>query len=90
MNEIPVEVENLLVELNKKYPATVRRIRSIWGKDKVKSDDEFFNIMILESYDEEKPRLCFAGWRIVDRIQEIHRSIYGFVDRSLPLWHLTI
>ena len=90
MNEIPSEVEKLLVELNKKYPAVVRRIRSIWGKDKVKSDDAFFDIMTLELYDEDKPRLCFVGWRIVDCIHEMHRSIYGFVDRSLPLWHLTV
>lgn len=90
MNEIPKSVEILLLELNKKYPKTVDRIRNIWGKDLIISDNGFIDIMTVDYNTKNKDLFCINGWRIIDRIHEIHRGIYGFIDRNEAIWHLPV
>lgn len=92
MDKLPEEVEILLSELNTKYPKTVNRIRNIWGKELIISDNGFIDIMTVEygQIQKSKDNLCFMGWRIIDRIHEIHREIYGFIDRNHPLWHIPL
>lgn len=89
MNEIPTSVEILLLELNKKYPKTVERIRNIWGKDLIISDNGFIDIMTVDYNTKNKDLFCINGWHIIDRIHEIHRGIYGFIDRNV-IWHITV
>jgi hypothetical protein len=90
MNDIPKSAETLLLELNKKYPNTVNRIRNIWGKDLIISDNKFIDIMTVEYGDNNKDLFCINGWRIVDRIHEIHSEIYGSIDRNEAMWHLPV
>jgi hypothetical protein len=92
MNEIPKSAETLLLELNKKYPKTVNRIRNIWGKTLIISDNGFIDIMTLEYGENKKNKdfLCINGWRIINRIHEIHSEIYGSIDRNEATWHLPV
>jgi len=90
MNNIPEEAVFLIIQLHNQHPEISNRIRNIWGLDKKASDNTFLDIMTLNDYNENKPKLSFDGWNIVNKLHEIHRSIYGSIDRNSAIWHLPL
>jgi hypothetical protein len=90
MDNIPEEALFLIIQLNNQYPDIAKRIRNIWGLDKKMTDNIFLDIMTLNDYNENKPKLSFDGWNIVNKLHEIHRSIYGSIDRNAAIWHLPV
>ena len=90
MNNIPEEAVFLIIQLNNQYPDIAKRIRNIWGLDKKMTDNIFLDIMTLNDYNENKPHLSFDGWDNVNKLHNIHRSIYGSIDRNEAIWHLPV
>jgi hypothetical protein len=90
MDNIPEEALFLIIQLNNQYPDIAKRIRNIWGLDKKMTDNIFLDIMTLNDYNENKPHLSFGGWDNINKLHNIHRGIYGFVDRNQAIWHLPV
>jgi hypothetical protein len=90
MDNIPEEALFLIIQLNNQYPDIAKKIRNIWGLDKKMTDNIFLDIMTLNDYKENKPHLSFDGWDNINKLHNIHRGIYGFVDRNQAIWHLPV
>lgn len=90
MDNIHEEAVLLIIQLNNQYPDIAKRIRNIWGLDKKMTDNIFLDIMTLNDYNENKPQLSFDGWNTINKLHDIHRRIYGFIDRNEAIWHLPV
>lgn len=90
MNNMPEEAVSLIIQLNNQYPDIAKRIRAAWGLDNKITDNMFLDIMTLNHYNENKPHLTFEGWDNINRLHNIHREIYGFIDRNEAIWHLPV
>ena len=90
MDNIPEEALFLIIQLNNEYPDIAKRIRNIWGLDKKMTDNIFLDIMTLNDYNENKPHLSFDEWDNINKLHNIHREIYGFIDRNQAIWHLPV
>jgi hypothetical protein len=90
MDNIPEEALFLIIQLNNQYPDIAKRIRNIWGLDKKMTDNIFLDIMTLNDYNENKSHLSFDGWDNINKLHNIHRGIYGFIDRNDAIWHLPV